>query len=254
MKIVLACVCDRHDAFLDRMLATHLNYDWIWRIALLNSRGGTFDISHPKLLHFSRDFGHGFTAQPEDGGFDEVAARNFLLDAVADIDGTCTILCDSDDVYHPDTVRVIELMARNNSLAGMIECWHFTSPNQYLFFPNSLFRYRDSSPRLHDPHIRILRHGCGIRWQLNPNTTLRDTWPNRTMHCTPQLGSWPTLLRIPGLFHLHTHHMFEPKRTAYVTSHKKDWKLRTIRNSPFPANIVEAYEAQQLSHPITNPY
>lgn len=254
MRIVLACVCDSHDAFLDRMLNTHLAYDWVWRIALLHSRGGHFDITHPKLVHFSHDFGYGFDRQPEHGGFDEVAARNYLLDALDTLDGTCTILCDGDDIYHPNTVRVVDLLARNNKLAGMLECWHFTTPNQYLFFPGSVFRYQDTSPRLHDPHIRILRHDCRMRWQLNPNTALRETWANRTMHCVPELRNWSTVLRVPGLFHLHTHHMFEPKRTRYITTHNRDWELRQIRNSPLPATILEAYAAQELIHPITHPY
>lgn len=238
----------QEDAFLTRSLASMASYDWILRFVVLHT-----DRNAPRrwdearrTLHVYENFGRGFDCQPEEGGLDEVSARNRSLE-LAEQQGTdWTMICDADEFYMPAAYTAILQAVARRQVAIWYPCFHFCSLTEYLWDENC-YRNVLGMTGLMDPHVRAFRTDRRFRYRGHDNRDWLAQLPNRTLHCglqVPHNTASAAVAPAEQVMHVHTRHMFRDKRN-------KD----TVRTTPkriaaglvMPEAIREAWLAEQVS-------
>jgi hypothetical protein len=243
MSICLAYIHHpKDDEFLDRSLEVMTQQTWVNRIVVLHTaeQQVSWQTRSKLITHVYRDFGQGFDKQPEDGGFHELAARNEMLTWARASECDWILICDSDEIYLPMTKDHITEADMKRKSVVWFPCYHFCSPTQYLWWPNTVRKI--SGVAMHDPHPRAIRATAKIRYELNRNNHLRGELPNRTMHCHLQntirkRQYWAK----QGVCHVHTRHMFDPKRPD--AKWFENQKPRSF-DSGLPDTITKAFTEQ----------
>ena len=220
-------------------------YDWIKNIVVLHTdsdikpQGAT---TSDKILHTYKDFGSRFGKQPEDGGYHEVAARNHSLDLARDTGCEWALICDADEFFTHEAWPAIHEAHRTKKDVVWYSCYHYCDPFHYLWWANQVRRVQGSKHLMHDAHARAIRlGGRKLSYVMNNNMQFRDTLGNRTQHCHLMGHPAHCCYHGYGKVHIHTRHMFEPKRP------KESWfKGRDIRESTLqmPAEILAAWNSQ----------
>src|SRR4029079_792814 len=240
------CLCyieaNEPDA-LERSISTMTKYPWVTKVVVLHTDCDRLPRQLGKVEHVYQNYGSGFDRQPENGGFDEIDARNHALRLGRETGCDWLLVVDADEFFLPCTIDPIAHAHRSNKAAVCFECWHFITPTQYLFFENTMRPASKHTPAMHDPHIRAIRGSASIWFEQNPNRTFRDELANDTMHCTPTRMPTQAVLYAPGMFHIHTHHAYGEKRSAYVAAHDV-MPFRDVKSGSnvFPKVYLDAYE------------
>ena len=55
-----------------------------------------------KITLYSECFGSGYSKSIEDGGYDQISARNYLIEKLEKTDAHWLMMHDADDIYHTD--------------------------------------------------------------------------------------------------------------------------------------------------------
>ena len=97
---------------------------------------------------------------------------------------------------------------------------------------------------VHDAHARAFRSSAKFRYVKNPNNKFRSTLFNWTMHCHIKPHPASRVRVSYAMNHIHTHHMFEPKRPGKETLDR--WVKHESREF-MPEVYQEAWKLQQLS-------
>lgn len=218
--------------------------DWVSKIVVLQTDGGCDylpQLSHPKVRHISEDFGKGLDKQPEDGGFNEVAARNRLTQAAKESGCRWLLTCDADEFFMPGTEVALGEAEASDKLAVWFSCYHFRNPRQHLWLPGMVRDVRPLGIKMHDPHLRAMRLDQQWFWVMNDR--VRQTgYGNRTAHCYPSAVPWRQAVGVNELLHIHTRQMFDPKRLQAEILDKLDHREADLT---MPAAIVNAWSEQE---------
>jgi hypothetical protein len=242
------CLCyveSKEPEALKRSLDTMTKYPWVKEVFVLHADQDRLPRQEGRINHVYQDYGSGFDKQPEDGGFDEVAAKNHVLRLGRSGNCDWLLIVDADEFFLPCTINQIAIAHREQLETAFFEHWHFCSPTQYLFARHATRRFRKNGVAMHDPHMRAIRAKSECWYELNANVEVRNTWPNRTIHCTPVNPGWHTVHEAPGLYHIHTRHMFGEKRQQFLNrTGDDDFSVRTIPAGIeiFPKCYLDAYE------------
>jgi len=220
------------------------SYDWATKIVTLHTTDNRSPSEHAdgKRYDFHKSFGTGFDKQPEKGGFHEVAARNYLLDLCRMFGCDWVLICDDDEFYMPGAYDAICAAHSTNKNVVWFSCYHFRSPTHYLWWPNQVRRVHRAKYPMHDAHPRAFRMSLNWKYVVNNNEKYRNELNNRTQHC--HINSHPSaaVLHGYGKHHIHTRHMFDPKRPT------RDWlDARENRESDIvlPSVILNAWNKQE---------
>ena len=225
-------------------------YDWVTKIAVLQTKdnlkpveSSRLSVIDSKTTWHSRNFGQGFEQQPEDGGYHEVAARNHSLDLARESGCNWALICDADEFFLPDAYHHIYEAHRLKKDVVWFSCYHYCSPNQYLWWNNQVRHVQGSSHLMHDAHARAIRLG-GRKWKyvMNNNQKYRDTMTNRTEHCHLMGHPAGCCHHGYGKIHIHTRHMFEPKRPTQEWLSKREQRESDI---VLPQAVVDDWLEQE---------
>lgn len=185
-----------------------------------------------KFHEVFRPFGHGYDRSVDDGGYDQVSARNFALELVESSDVEWLMQYDADDYYHEGIFGILgEIEAPHDYVT--CPCYTVTSLEGY-WYTEALMRSFDGIMLL-NPHTRIWRRDLKLRYQISPRAIA--TQINHTRHCgvvfPPKSRSLAAILNEPYHFHLHC---LLGKRYATIRSEgrKFDFSL--------PASLIECIE------------
>ena len=244
--VCLACLHNQADAqFMNRWLSM-LNYDWVTESVSVKTDAPpsgvlskTIDGKRRTSLH--DNYGVGFDKQPSAGGFHELRARNDLLRLAEKTGCDWILLADPDELFRDETFHEIQLANRVRKDVVWFECYHYCAPNQYLWWPDTLRQIHGSRRKLHDAHPRAIRASAKLRYVQNNNNAFRKRLRNHTMHCHLQPHSSNAAHIAYGIHHIHTRHMFDPKRPDPERLTKFDKKI-----SPYtlPELYVNAFNNQ----------
>ncbi len=215
MKTTLWYITANEYELLTLSVKTMAALDWVTSIVILHT-----DLKQPayyanlentlwKVKEFWQSFGSGFDKPVEQGGFDEIAARNRAIELAEAAGSDWIIQCDSDEFYTADANSGLVEATEKNKQAVRWSCWHLFNPTYSIFDPASIHYY--DGQLFHDPHIRAWKPELRLRYQANPNTDFLSNFINKSMHCVNLLPEWQTLNQ-PGIFHLHIHDLIGNKR------------------------------------------
>lgn len=250
MQIPTVCLVYLHadePQFLVRSRIIMKTHPWVTKIVTLNTRErnpiaeGVDD--EQRSYSFSGKFGYGFDKQPEDGGFDEIRARNHALDLAEKMGCTWTLICDCDEFFTDETYSDICDAHHQGKAVVWFSCYHFRDPSKYLWCPDYLKTVLHSK-EMHDPHPRAFRTAARLRYVLNPADAYRSKLRNRTQHCQLQSTAGRKAHFVYGLRHVHTKHMFDPKRPSQEELNKETWWTAT--GFQMPDVMVQAWDKQEI--------
>ena len=238
------------DAYLPLSLEVMKDYDWITQISILNSNGiGDSHVNGGKIRQDYQNFGYGHETQPEDGGIDAVTARNYQLSCAMQGDCDWVLMCDTDEWFDYDLIKVIEDQHRSVRNIVWLEQFHMVSPTMHMHNKNHpRTDVMGMSVNMFDPHSRIVRNGCGARFVPNINEEFRDKQLNRTSHCVLDVPDAYRNGFAEGPYHYHMRYLLDPKRGH-------DWAsaalpvnmLRSkLEDAKIPAAVLATYQEQQV--------
>lgn len=217
------------------------NYHWIDLILLLDTtkkKPGRWKT--PKVYEFGYNWGSGFETQPEDGGFNEIAARNSLLDAAYNMGADWIICADADELFRLETGSLIDAVEKQGKSHIWFACYPIINPKQYVRVPDYLRYISAFGDKLHDPHVRAFRTQGTVRYMMNPHA-ISLGWNNRTTHCWLAINEGDRGAGTDEQLHLHARHMFVPKRGVLTISDEHIHQLA----KPLPDEYVEAWKRQE---------
>lgn len=196
-SVTLVCCHARQPEYLARLIRVHEAYAWVSSIVALDTSADFHFYREGKVLHGGIDCGFGFHRQPEAGGFDEIRARETAMRIARGEAGYWKLICDADELYHPDLVQVLDKAEQSAMPMLGVECWPVVSPTQYRYTPETV--YDVDGMRLHDPHVRAFNCFQVVEYDLAPKAW---SYSNRTQHCRPKVAHNKRRY-VPGFFHLH---------------------------------------------------
>ena len=244
--VCLACLHNEDDApFMGRFLEM-IKYDWITTgvaiktdSCLTKTCPTTFDGKLQTSIH--GDYGSGFDKRPKDGGFHALRARNDLMRAAEDTGCDWILLADPDELFRDETYVEIQTAHKARKTTIWFECYHFCTPDQYVWWQSTTKQIHGSRRMLHDPHARAVRSSSRSRYVSNVSNQYRKRLRNYTVHC--HLGPQnPRDVHIAyGIYHIHTRHMFDPKRPSQTQLAEMDKKTAPMT---LPQSYVDAFDSQ----------
>lgn len=193
------------------------NYYFVEKILVCHTSPQSFldigkykSISPDKVFEIGFYFGQGWDKSTDDGGFNEVSARNFAIQ-MAETFGTEWLLqCDPDEFYTP---RLSEIMEYSDSFDSVFfSCTHMINDEKCVEYPFRQIKLREVP--IHDPHLRLWRARRGVKFAYNKDPSVAGMI-NKSMHCNPEpwLGFPNRTLVFNEVCHIHLHDYVKEKRT-----------------------------------------
>lgn len=131
-----------------------------------------------KITLYCGDFGSGYDHSLEDGGYNQIAARNYLLDRFENTEAEWLLMHDADDLY--DT-RLYDFIATQCFFADAVTCPCFTLKGKSELSVPGDRKVKILGEVIHDPHTRIWRKSLCLRYQKSPG--IEQYFANSSRHC-----------------------------------------------------------------------
>jgi glycosyltransferase involved in cell wall biosynthesis len=184
-------------------------------------------------------FGTGFEKSIEEGGFDEVAGRNWAINYAEQQGCEWLLQCDADEFYNEENLYA-SLVAAEAKKANAIRysCYSIfnsetaiNDPACYQFCGNDI---------MHDPHVRAWKTNAQVRFVRNPNPLLLAGQKNKSLHCVPAIAE--NIYNETNIVHIHAHDIFPYKR--------REWAIPTDQSKMFkiPGIVPKNYKWYYAQH------
>ena len=206
-KIRLWYITANEFSHINRSIKVMAEYDWIDSIVILHTDsnepkygGKLAEISPKKIKEYWTDFGNGFDKSIEDGGFDEIGARNMAL-YLCKQDGFkgWVLYCDSDEYYTYDTIKAFQMAEQGNYDSINFRCFHL----------NDKLTYRVNPRNIYDRHVRAWILNDDIKFAPHDSEEFMRQFKNKTLHCR-RIGCKKTLTT-DLKYHIHTKFLYKDK-------------------------------------------
>ena len=155
-----------------------------------------------KIKEYHKYFGSGFDKSLNEGGWDQISARNYLLQLSDENDSDWVICCDDDEFFVLENMfNHYDYEIFNNYDMVAFQMYHFVDLHKYVYYESGLKCRR--GVLLFDPHIRMWRKNLNAEWGINPR--IRAT--NITRHPEIKKLGWENekLLICDQMVHIHVH-------------------------------------------------
>lgn len=114
-----------------------------------------------KITLYYADFGSGYECSIENSGYNQIAARNFLIEKIENTDAEWILMHDADDLYDR---QLYEFIATQSADADAVTCSCFTlRQNREICVPVGRSG-KIYGEEIHDPHTRIWRKSLNLRY------------------------------------------------------------------------------------------
>ena len=175
-----------------------------------------------RIREYHQNFGEGKNIPIHEGGFDQVAARNFAMNLCALRNAEWVIQLDADELLVPELFDTIPTVVKPEVLAFRLSRYELVAEDQYA--DNDV---ASDKHYLHNSRIRI--------WRLDKKryercSVSQERFPNPTRHCGIDFNdlSESHVVNLPGEYLLHFHSLLKKGNLHLGHSVKK---LRSIQLS-----------------------
>lgn len=217
MKIGLYCTVSSREF---RLALATLNYaglsDHIFNIAILITDGVPDKPRKlsKKITLYSQSFGSGYSVSVADGGYDQIAARNFLLERLADTDVDWLMMHDADDIYLND---YYDFISDECITADAVTCSCFSlRPGPEICIPPEKKRYIQGKI-LYDPHTRIWKKNLNLRYEKSAG--IEKYFANHSRHCGVIFPGDMKISCTDGVYHFHLHALLNKRHSEKISTY-----------------------------------
>lgn len=228
MKIGIYCTVNKREFSL--ALAT-LNFsaisDYVFKIAILITDG---EPEMPrrmteKITVYSDNFGAGYSKSIASGGYDQIAARNFLIEKLAATDIDWLLMHDADDLYDLSYYRYISEECREVD-AVTCSCFSLRSGPE-MCVPLEKTRHILGTT-LYDPHTRIWKKSLGLKYKKSVG--IEKHFANHSRHCGVIFPDGVNISYTGGLYHFHLHALLSKRHSEKISAY-------SVHNCILPESI-----------------
>lgn len=212
-KNPVACVVYIHakeEAYLQRSLAVMIEHDWVGRVIVLDTDIDAAPAETGKLLRVGIDFGTDIGKPVEEGGLDQIAAREKSLELGRETGFKWLVVCDADEFYTDSLQIHLSAAEQAGCNAIRLPIYPYCSPDKYL--SDEGFEMESDGNAYPKPMPRIVTADCPAKYVRNMTPHLAS--PNKTRHCFLSRAGpgihWYVALDPPCC--IHTHWLLYPKR------------------------------------------
>ncbi|MFK8260625.1 hypothetical protein ACFL9S_22915 [Erwinia sp. AnSW2-5] len=167
-----------------------------------------------KITLYSQNFGSGYSVSLEDGGYDQIAARNFLLDILAETDVDWLMMHDADDIYLLD---YYDFISDKCMASDAVTCSCFTvRSGPEICIPQEKKRYIQGKA-LHDPHTRIWKRNLNLRYKKSEG--IEKYFANHSRHCGVIFPGEINISCTEGVYHFHLHALLNKRHSEKISAY-----------------------------------
>lgn len=209
MKIGLYCTVSTKEFLV--ALAT-LNFaslsEYVFKIAILITDGESKNPQNitEKITVYSHNFGSGYSLAIADGGYNQIAARNFLIEKLSAMDIDWLMMHDADDLYTLDYYRFISEECRNTD-AVTCSCFSLR-PGLEICVPLEKIKHIQGRS-LYDTHTRIWKKELSLRYEKS--VSVEKHFANHSRHCGVIFPENINILCTEELYHFHLHALLKKR-------------------------------------------
>lgn len=217
MKIGLYCTVSSKE--LNLALAT-LRFaelsEYVFKIAILVTdakRNKPQKISN-KITLYQQNFGNGYNIPVADGGYNQIDARNFLIEKLNDADVDWIIMHDADDIYDISFYQFISTQCKTTD-AVTCSCFSLRH-DMSICVPLVKSRFIQGKT-LYDSHTRAWKKSLNLKYEKSPG--IEKYYLNHSRHCGV---IFPDNLRISytdGLYHFHLHALLNKRHSKKIAGY-----------------------------------
>ena len=240
MKIGLYCTVSKREF---NLALTTLKFsalsEYVFKIAILITDGKPevpWMITE-KITVYSENFGAGYSTAIADGGYDQIAARNFLIEKLAATDIDWLLLHDADDLYDLNYYRYISEECRKVD-AVTCSCFSFRPGPEICVPPEKTKNIQGVT--LYDPHTRIWKKTLGLRYKKSVG--VEKYFANHSRHCGVIFPDGINITSTDGLYHFHLHALLNKRHSEKISAY-------SICNFTLPESIVYFLEENKWLFP-----
>ena len=182
MKATIWTMTKNEPFFLNLMIPYMLSHSWVENILIMHT-----DKKIPEYYGQFRDkrvreayknFGDfGFGKSIENGGFNEIACRNYIIEMAEKMNGEWLLQCDSDELYTQFTAKYLNMSV--DILDFM--CYNFHTP---------------ITGKHEQYHIRAWKKHIKLRYSQNPNQEFLSKYINKSNHCIIEIPKNSNIAKI----------------------------------------------------------
>ncbi len=215
MKIGIYCTVCRHE--LNLALATlHFaeSSEYISDIAILitDDKNCAATRLTDKITIYSENFGSGYSRSIQDGGYDQIAARNYLLEKMEETEADWILMHDADDIYGIDFYQYIVAVGIDSD-AVTCSCYTVTTDLDLCAPANKV--QLTGPALLVDPHTRAWKKSLGLRYVKSDG--VEKFFSNHSRHCGVIFPEDITLSCTGGLYHFHLHALLNKRHSQKIS-------------------------------------
>lgn len=217
MKIGIYCTVSNKE--FDLALATlkfAASSEYVVKIAILITDGkpsAPWSISE-KITVYSQCFGAGYSVAIADGGYNQIAARNFLIEKLTATNIDWLLMHDADDLYDLDYYRYISEECRK---MDAVTCSCFSlRPGPEICVPSEKTK-NIMGVALCDPHTRIWKRSLGLKYQKSVG--IEKHFANHSRHCGVIFPDGINISFATGLYHFHLHALLNKRHSDKILSY-----------------------------------
>ncbi|WGE31143.1 hypothetical protein PHA77_19050 (plasmid) [Edwardsiella tarda] len=217
MKIGLYCTVSKREFHL---ALTTLSFaglsDYVFRIVILITDEES-DVSRKiteKITVYSQNFGSGYSRAVADGGYDQIAARNFLIEKLSATDTDWLLMHDADDIYDLDYYRFISEECRKAD-AVTCSCFSLRAGNEVCVPLEKTWNIKDRI--LYNPHTRIWKKTLNLRYKKSVD--IENFFVNHSRHCGVVFPEHMNIIVTDGLYHFHLHALLNKRHSKKILAY-----------------------------------
>jgi hypothetical protein len=165
---------------------------------------------------YSRNFGSGYDLSLEDGGYDQIGARNFALELLEQRDCEWILQHDADEYYTFAFLNSLENKYQDYD-ALLCSCITLASDDTQVYDPKHVRKTQFS--RFINPHVRIWRKSLSLRFEKSPGVERR--FKNVSRHCGVNFKDGLKLVGITDHVHYHFHYILKKRHYKKLKDFEK---------------------------------
>ncbi len=185
-------------------------------IVLTDSLFSTESRLAEKIILYGRNFGKGFEEDFNNGGYDQISARNFALDCLYKQGGIDWVMQhDADDLY---MAGLYEFAVKNTEKYEALTCSCFSLKNIDTVGASPMKKYIFQDDKiLFDPHTRIWKKSLGLVFEKSQE--IEQRFLNHSRHCGVSFPSFVRYGVTVQPWHFHLHALLKKRHTEIIAEY-----------------------------------